>query len=138
MDVPPSKKAHVFVTSENAKIRDIFEKGKVFFATLGRASEVTIQADKAGIADDAVAAIIHDAAIYIPLDELVDVAKEIERLKGEEVRLTKELARSHGMLSNEKFVSRAPAAKIEEERAKLAKYEQLMAQVKERLAQLVR
>ena len=121
MDVPPSRKAHVFVVSENEKVRSIFEKGRIFFATLGRASEVTIQSDKNGIADDAVAAIIHDAAIYIPLDELVDVAKEVERLKSEKARLEKELARSHGMLGNEKFVSRAPAAKIEEEKAKLAK-----------------
>ncbi|MBO7709380.1 MAG: valine--tRNA ligase [Lachnospiraceae bacterium] len=138
MDVPPSRKAHVYVVSENEKVRSIFEKGRIFFATLGRASEVTIQSDKSGIADDAVAAIIHDAAIYIPLDELVDVAREVERLEGEKARLEKELARSHGMLGNEKFVSRAPAAKIEEEKAKLAKYEQLMAQVKERLSQLVR
>ena len=138
MDVPPSRKAHVFVVSENEKVRSIFEKGRIFFATLGRASEVTIQSDKKGIADDAVAAIIHDAAIYIPLDELVDVAKEVERLKSEKARLEKELARSHGMLGNEKFVSRAPAAKIEEEKAKLAKYEQLMKQVEERLSQLVR
>ena len=138
MDVPPSRKAHVFVVSENEKVRSIFEKGRIFFATLGRASEVTIQSDKNGIADDAVAAIIHDAAIYIPLDELVDVAKEVERLKSEKARLEKELARSHGMLGNEKFVSRAPAAKIEEEKAKLAKYEQLMKQVEERLSQLVR
>ena len=138
MDVPPSRKAHVFVVSENEKVRSIFEKGRIFFATLGRASEVTIQSDKNGIADDAVAAIIHDAAIYIPLDELVDVAKEVERLKSEKTRLEKELARSHGMLGNEKFVSRAPAAKIEEEKAKLAKYEQLMKQVEERISQLVR
>ncbi len=136
MDVPPSKKAHVYVVSENEAIRSIFEKGRLFFASLARAGEVTIQTDKSGIADDAVAAIIHDAAIYMPLDDLVDVAKEVERLLGEKEKLTKELARSHGMLNNEKFVSRAPAAKIEEERAKLAKYEQLMQQVQERLAQL--
>ena len=138
MNVPPSKKAHVFVVSAKEEVRSIFEKGRVFFATLGHASEVTVQEDKTGIAEDAVAALIHDAAIYMPLDELVDIEKEVARLKDEEKRLEKELARSNGMLGNERFVSKAPAAKIEEERAKLAKYEQMMAQVRERLAQLTK
>ena len=136
MNVPPSKKAKVFVVSDKQEIRDIFENGKVFFATLGYASEVTVQADKTGISEDAVSALIHEAAIYMPFAELVDVEKEIERLQGEKQKLEKELARSNGMLGNEKFVSRAPAAKIEEEKAKLAKYTRMMEQVKERLAQL--
>ena len=136
MNVPPSKKAKVYVVSENEKVRDIFEAGKVFFATLGYASEVVIQNDKAGIADDAVSAVIHEAVIYMPFAELVDIEKEIERLKKEEEKLTKELARVNGMLSNEKFVSKAPAAKIEEEKGKLAKYTDMMKQVQERLSQL--
>ncbi len=136
MNVPNSKKATVYVVSENAEIRDIFENGKVFFAALGFASEVIVQADKTGIADDAVSALLPEAAIYMPLQELVDIAKEKERLHKEEKRLEGELARVNGMLSNEKFVSRAPEAKIQEERAKLEKYTQMMSQVKERLAQL--
>lgn len=136
MNVPNSKKATVYVVSEDAGIREIFEHGRVFFAALGFASEVIVQADKAGIAEDAVSAMIPKAAIYMPLKELVDIAKEKERLKKEEERLKKELARVNGMLSNEKFVSRAPEAKIQEEKAKLEKYTQMMNQVKERLAQL--
>ena len=138
MNVPPSKKAKVFVVSEKESVRKIFEDGKVFFATLGYASEVVIQNDKSGIGDDAVSAVIHEAVICMPFAELVDIEKEIERLKKEEVRLTKELARVNGMLGNEKFVSKAPAAKIEEEKGKLAKYTDMMNQVKERLAQLSR
>ena len=72
----------------------------------------------------------------MPFAELVDLDKEIERLSKEEEKLKKELARSEGMLSNEKFVSRAPEAKIAEEREKLEKYRQMMSQVQERLAQL--
>jgi len=72
----------------------------------------------------------------MPFAELVDIEKEIERLKAEEKRLNGELARSNGMLNNEKFVSRAPEAKIAEERAKLEKYTQMMDQVKIRLSQL--
>ena len=138
MNVPPSRKAKVFVVSEKEEVRSIFEDGKVFFATLGYASEVVIQADKAGIGEDAVSAVIHEAVIYLPFAELVDIEKEIERLKKEEERLTKELARVNGMLGNEKFVSRAPEAKIAEEKAKLAKYTDMMNQVQERLAQLNR
>ena len=136
MNVPPSKKAKVIVVSEDEEVRSIFEQGKVFFATLGYASEVLVQADKSGIADDAVSAVIPKAVIYMPFAELVDVEKELERLKKEEERLTKELARVNGMLGNEKFISKAPQAKIEEEKAKLQKYTEMMEQVKERLAQL--
>ena len=136
MNVPNSKKATVYVVSENAKIREIFEHGKVFFAALGFASEVIVQADKTGIAEDAVSALLPEAAIYMPLQELVDIEKEKERLHKEEKRLEGELNRVNGMLNNEKFVSRAPEAKIQEERAKLEKYTQMMSQVKERLAQL--
>ncbi|MDY4547100.1 MAG: valine--tRNA ligase [Candidatus Choladocola sp.] len=136
MNVPNSKKATVYVVSDNAEIRDIFEHGKVFFAALGFASEVLVQADKTGIAEDAVSALLPEAAIYMPLAELVDIEKERERLQKEVKRLEGELARVNGMLNNEKFVSRAPEAKIQEERDKKEKYTQMMNQVKERLAQL--
>ena len=136
MNVPPSKKAKVFVVSEDAAVREIFENGRVFFATLASASEVLVQADKSGISEDAVSAVTARAVIYMPFAELVDIDKEIDRLEKEEAKLEKELARSRGMLGNEKFVSRAPEAKIQEEKAKLEKYEQMMAQVKERLNQL--
>ena len=136
MNVPPSKKAKVYVVSEQQELLDIFEHSKVFFATLGYASEVFLQKDKAAIADDAVSAVIPHAAIYMPFAELVDVSKEIERLTKEKERLTKELARVTGMLSNERFISKAPEAKINEEKAKLEKYTQMMSQVEERLAQL--
>ena len=136
MNVPPSKKAKVYVVSDNEEILGIFEHSRVFFATLGYAGEVALQKDKAGIADDAVSAVTSQAAIYMPFAELVDLDKEIERLEKEEEKLAKELSRVTGMLSNEKFVSKAPEAKIAEERSKLEKYTQMMAQVQERLTQL--
>ena len=105
MNVPPSKKAKVYVVSQKQEVLDIFERGKAFFAMLGYASEVALQKDKAGIGDDAVSAVIHQANIYMPFAELVDLDKEIGRLKKEEERLSKELARVDGMLNNEKFVS---------------------------------
>ena len=136
MNVPPSRKANVYVVTTDAEVADIFEEGKVFFTTLSYAAQVTIQADKTGIADDAVAVLIPKASIYIPFADLVDIEKEIERLKNEEKRLEGELKRVNGMLANEKFVSKAPAAKIAEEKEKLEKYTTMMEQVKERLAQL--
>ena len=136
MNVPPSKKATVYVVSAKSEIRDIFEASKNFFATLGYASEVFIQDSKNGIDENAVSTLIHDAALYIPLAELVDIDKEIERLEKESGRLAGEIKRASGMLANPKFVDKAPAAKVEEEKAKLAKYTEMKAQVEERLAQL--
>ena len=136
MNVPPSKKAKVFVVSEKEDVRQIFEESKIFFAMLGYASEVVVQDNKDGIGEDAVSAVTADATIYMPFAELVDIEKERERLQKEEERLTKEIARSHGMLKNEKFISKAPEAKVQEEKEKLAKYEAMMEQVKERLAAL--
>ena len=136
MNVPPSRKASVYVVSEDAEVRKIFGKGTVFFKTLAFASDVSIQEDKSGIDDDAVAVMIPKAALYIPFADLVDIDKEIERLKKEEVRLEGELKRVNGMLGNEKFISKAPADKIAEEKGKLEKYTAMMAQVRERLAHL--
>ena len=136
MNVPLSKKANVYVVSEEAAIRDAFEDGKVFFATLAKAEEVYVQADKTGIDDKAVSAIIPGAVVYIPLDQLVDIEKEIARLTAEKERLTKEIARCEGMLHNEKFLAKAPESKVAAEKEKLAGYQQMMVQAEERLAQL--
>ena len=136
MNVAPSKKAHVYVVSEKEDIRKTFEEGRLFFATLSYASDVSVQADKNGIADDAVSVVIANANIYIPFAELVDIKQEIERLEKESKRLDGELARFNGMLSNERFLSKAPESKIAEEKEKLSKYTQMKQQVVERLAQL--
>ena len=136
MNVPPSRKAKVYVVSAKEDVRHIFDSSKSFFATLGYASEVHVQEDKTGIDENAVSTLIHDAAVYIPLEELVDIDKEIERLEKEAAKLAGEIKRASGMLANPKFVDKAPAAKVEEEKAKLAKYTEMSEQVAERLAQL--
>ena len=134
MNVPPSKKASVIVVSEKEEVLKIFEENKVFFATLGLASDVTLQSTKENIGEDAVSVVIADGTIYIPFAELVDIDKEIERLKKEEKKLTGEIKRCEGMLGNPNFVNKAPEKKIAEEREKLEKYKGMMEQVKERLA----
>ena len=136
MNVAPSKKASVFVVSTDKDILDAFTVGKLFFQSLAYASDVQIQSNKEGIAEDAVSVVIPNADLYIPFAELVDIKQEIERLKKEDERLDGELKRVNGMLSNEKFISKAPEAKINEEKAKLEKYTQMKSQVAERLAQL--
>ena len=136
MNVAPSRKALVYVVSASEDVKNIFNNSLGFFGTLAYASEVKVQADKAGIPEDAVSTVIPDAVIYIPFAELVDIDKEIERLKKEEGRLQGEIKRCNGMLNNERFTSKAPQAKIDEEKAKLVKYTQMLEQVTERLATL--
>lgn len=136
MNVPPSRKAKVFIVTEDTGLSETFEKMKSAYSLVVGASEVKVQADKSGIGEDAVSVVIPGAVVYLPLEDLVDLEKEKERLLKEKEKLTGELARSKGMLSNEKFLNRAPEAKVQEERDKLAKYEQMMAQVEERLSQM--
>ena len=91
---------------------------KTAYAALISASEIQVQDTKDGIGEDAVSVVIPGAVVYIPLEDLVDFEKEKERLKKEQERLKKELARSKGMLSNEKFLSKAPEAKVQSIRGK--------------------
>ena len=136
MNVAPSKKVQVFVVSDKEEVRAIFEHSKVFFKTLGHASEVTVQADKAGIGEDAVSVVTSNATIYMPLAELVDIEKEVERLTKEKEKMLKEIERVEKKLANQGFVSKAPQKVIDEEKAKEEKYKATLAQVEERLAQL--
>ncbi|MEE0016253.1 MAG: valine--tRNA ligase [Clostridia bacterium] len=136
MNVAPSKKAKVFVVSENEDVRNIFEHGKVFFATLAYASEVVVQADKTGVDDDAVSTVIHNGVIYMPFAELVDIAKEKERLSKEREKLIKEVERVEKKLSNQGFVSKAPEKVIAEEKAKMEKYSTMLKAVEEQIERL--
>ena len=136
MNVPPSRKAKYFIVSPDADLCELFASHKDIYSQLISASEIDVQADKSGIPEDAVSVVIPNAVVYIPLEELVDMAKERERLEKEKAKLAKELARSNGMLNNEKFLSKAPQAKVDEEKAKLEKYKQMMEDVENRLAQL--
>ncbi len=137
MNVAPSKKAKVIVVSENDEVRDIFENGKVFFAPLAYANEVSVQSDKTGISDDAVSTAIHNGMIYMPFAELVDIEKEKERLNKEKNKLIKEVERVEKKLSNQGFISKAPEKVINEEKAKLEKYSSMLKSVEEQIARLV-
>ena len=136
MNVPPSHKAKGIVVSESEKIRDTFESAGDFFKQLAGLDKLIIDSDDSTVEKDSVRVAIPNASICLPLKELVDIEKEVERLKKEEKKLIGEVARSTGMLSNEKFVSKAPQAKIDEEKKKLENYEQMLSQVREQLARL--
>ena len=135
-NVPPSRKAAVYIVSEDPKVMAAFEATGSVAASLCSASEIIVQKDKTGIEASALSAVTSNASVYIPLNDLVDMEQEKERLKKEEKRLEGELKRSHSMLSNEKFISKAPQAKIDEEKAKLAKYEEMIRKVREQIAEI--
>ena len=136
MNVAPSRKAKVFVVSSKSDVLDIFTKGRLFFESLAYASESVCQSGKDSIPEDAVSVVLADATVYIPFAELVDISAEIERLEKEQKKLEGELKRSQSMLSNEKFLSKAPADKIAEEKEKQQKYQQTYDQITERIASL--
>ncbi len=136
MNVAPSRKANVYVVSTDADIRKAFETSKLFFTHLAYANESFICDTKDGIDTNAVSVVIAGAEIYIPLAELIDISAEIARLEKEENRLLGEVARVDGMLGNERFISKAPAEKIAEEKQKKEKYTQMLETVRERLVSL--
>ncbi len=133
MNVAPSRKTDLRVVSEDKDVRDAFTRGTLFFSSLASAVNVYVSDRKDGVNDDDVSLVTGAATVYIPFKELVDIEEEKKRLIKERDRLEKELKRSNAMLSNEKFLSKAPQAKIDEEKEKLKGYEKMMGEVQERL-----
>lgn len=136
MDVAPSRKAHIIVVSSSDKIADMFTQGEGFLERLASVSSLETRSTKDGIPSTAVTAVFGGGEIYIPLEDLIDISKELERLDKEKTRLDGEIKRLNGKLSNESFVSKAPAAVVEQERAKLAKYEEMYNNLSERIETL--
>ena len=133
MDVAPSRKAHIIVVTSSDKIAEMFTDGEGFLERLASVSSLETRQSKEGIPSTAVTAVFGGGEIYIPLEDLIDIAKELERLDKEKTRLDGEIKRLNGKLSNESFVSKAPAAVVEQERAKLAKYEEMYANLSDRI-----
>ena len=139
MNVPAGTRTDLYIVGSDKKAT---EEISALLASLGGAErmlfakEVFVKSDREGIAEDAVSVVTGNATAYIPLDELVDKEKEIARLTAESEKMDKEIKRASGMLNNPNFVSKAPAAKVQAEKEKLAKYEAMMAQVEARLASM--
>ena len=138
MNVPNNRRTKVFVISEDVRLLAGVEALKDSVLPLMLANEIVTDTEKTEIAEDAVSIVVPGATVYLPLEDLVDFEQELERLRKEEEKLTKEIARAKGMLSNERFVSKAPEAKVQEEKDKLEKYTQMLANVQERITGLAR
>ena len=136
MNVPNGRKTKVFVVSGDEKLLYGLDQLKESAQPLMAASDIVVESVKKDVAEDAVSIVVPGATVYLPLEDLVDFAQELERLAKEEERLAREIKRAEGMLSNEKFTSKAPADKVRAEREKLEKYTQMLAQVQERMAGL--
>ena len=133
MNVAPSKKASMIFVTEK---KDVIEAGRSFIEKLAGAENITIQDNKNGIPENAVSLAVPGIEIYIPFNELVDIGAELERLEKEKLTYENEIKRLEKMLSNEVFIYKAPVAKIEEEKNKKAKYEELLAKTEERINNL--
>lgn len=136
MGVAPSRKAQIIVVTGDSNVSDMFVNGKGFLERLASVSDLETQSDKTGIPATAVACQFEGGEIYIPLGELVDIDKELERLNKEKADLQKELDRVAGKLSNESFVSKAPEKVINAEREKQVKYQEMYKNVEERIEML--
>jgi valyl-tRNA synthetase len=134
MNVPPSRKAKVMIYAMEGK--DAFESGKVYFEKLASASEVIFLNSKDEVPENAVSAVTKGAEMYMPLLDLVDLEKELDRLNKKKVKLEKEIERVEKKLSNKGFVAKAPEAVVNEEKAKGEKYREMLSSVMERINNL--
>ena len=136
MNVPVNRKTSLYIVGRDTDTCERYEACKKSFVNLAFSKEIHVQENKEGIGEDAVSVVVSDAVVYLPLEDLVDREKEMERLKKEQERLTKEIARCQGMLNNPNFVNKAPAAKVDAEKEKLQKYEEMMEKVNVQLSQM--
>jgi len=131
LNVHPSKKSELIFVTKTAK--DLVIKSEGFLKKLGFSEKVTVQEDKTGIAQNAMSVLTDGIEVYIPFEELVDIEEERKRLEEEKKKVLAEIERATKMLSNPGFVNKAPEAKINEEKAKLTKYQEMLSSIEERL-----
>lgn len=134
MNVPPSKKAKLFIVAQDS-VKDAMHLGAMYFKTLASTSEVQFALEEE-VPGDAVSIVIEGAKLFIPMDELVDFAKELERLTKEKEKLESEIRRVEGKLSNPGFVAKAPQSLVDEEKAKKVKFEETLRSVEEMIRKI--
>ena len=131
LNVHPSKKSKLIFVTKTAN--DMLKESSAMIQKLGFANEIDIQENKENIPQNAMSVLADGIEVYIPFEELVDLEAEKQRLQGERAKLLSEVARGEKMLSNPGFVNKAPESKINEEKAKLAKYKEMLEKVEERI-----
>lgn len=133
MDIAPSKKSTVLFVTKDEHIKEIIKSGERYFQNLSSAEDIIVQDTKSGLDDENISVVLDRAEAFLPLKDLIDFEKELERLEKEKEKLDGELKRVNSKLSNQGFVSKAPEKIIDEEREKKEKYEQMMEKVMERI-----
>ena len=126
--MPPSKKATLYVVTQK---QVAFQEGVPFILRLAYADKVLVSGEDPKGYEDMAGAVTADARLYMPMSQLVDVAKELDRISKELEKARKNLEATEGKLSNEKFVSRAPEAVVNAEKEKAAKYRELIVKLEE-------
>ena len=141
MNVPHNRKTEVFIVGKDEASVNVLTEMKASLDIMGKmlfASDICIKSDRTGIPEDAVSIVGSEFTTYIPLDELVDKEKEIDRLTKEKERIEGEIKRASGMLSNPNFVNKAPEAKVNAEKEKLEKYKGMLETIEKQLAAYMR
>ena len=136
MNVPASKKANVIFVTENDEYKDILIDAERFFIRLVSAQNIEVRQNKENLPSNAVSAVINGIEIFMPLEDLIDIDREIERLEKEKVNLEQELERVNNKLNNEKFISKAPESIVKTENEKKQKYTDMYDKVIERIQSL--
>lgn len=131
MNVHPSRKSKLIVVTENYK--NLINESESILNKLGFAESIELKNNKNGIPSNAVSVVTDGIEVFMPFEDLVDLEAEKERLQNKKTKLESEVARATKMLSNPGFVNKAPEAKINEEKAKLVKYQEMLDSVNERL-----
>ena len=137
MDVVPSKKAKCIVLASDESVGQLLIAQEDLLVSLASCTQLVLAKDENDIPEDAVSAVIQGAKLFLPLDDLVDFEKELERLQKEKGKLEKEVERVKHKLANQGFISKAPANLLQEEKDKEAKYEELLSNVSERIQHLL-
>jgi len=133
MDVVPSRKAKCMILASDASVGELLINQGEYLMTLASCSEVVLVTNNKEVPEDAVSAVIQGAELYLPLDDLIDFEKEMDRLQKEKAKLEKEVERVVSKLNNQGFVAKAPAHLLDEEREKEAKYRELLGTVDARI-----
>lgn len=131
-EASPSKNLSAVIAASK-DVSETISRSLIYVKNLANITDIQLTDDKTGVPDESMSAVITDAEIFIPLDDLVDFEAELERLKKEKKKLEGEVKRAKGMLSNENFVKKAPESKVAEEKAKLSNYEDMLEKVSARM-----
>ena len=134
MNVPNSRKTKlIFVTTKHT---ECINSSIGFLSKMGYAEEIQIQTDKTGIPNNALSILTDGIEVYIPIEELVNLEEEKKRLEAEKKKVLLEIEKSSKMLSNEGFINKAPESRVNEEKVKLEKYKEMLANIEERISNM--